>query len=156
MTTKKNVLDSLLETLTKGQQKSNAGLDKIPSAHSDLIISMILSKSSELFVDNRKRKPAYNARRKAKWSELVEELNKDLGVDYSVERVKNNYHYRVTSLKRAITRISSELKDEEDIKDLPAFQQLSEMDKQLYDAVKFNCAEIIEPTIKRKKGNLPP
>lgn len=66
---------------------------------------MILSNSTELFADNRKRKPVFNARRKAKWNELVERLNSELDVDYSVERVKNNYHYRITSLKRNINRM---------------------------------------------------
>jgi hypothetical protein len=114
---KRNVLDSLLDALTSASsnntaasptqqpaQKTNLS-DKIPSAHSDLIITMILSNSTELFADNRKRKPVFNARRKAKWNELVERLNSELDVDYSVERVKNNYHYRITSLKRNINRM---------------------------------------------------
>lgn len=49
---------------------------------------MILNNSNELFSDNRKRKPIFNARRKQKWTELVENLNQTLDVDYSVERVK--------------------------------------------------------------------
>lgn len=76
---------------------------------------MILCNSSELFADNRKRKPVYNARRKAKWNELVENLNSELDVDYSVERVKNNYHYRITSLKRNINRMTKLVKKKEEI-----------------------------------------
>lgn len=114
---KKNVLDALLDVLTSNAsseivgpikqpvQKSNLS-DKIPSAHSDFIISMILSNSNELFSDNRKRKPIFNARRKQKWTELVQQLNQSLNVDYSVERVKNNFHYRITSLKRNLSRIT--------------------------------------------------
>ncbi|KAI6243832.1 hypothetical protein M3Y99_00048100 [Aphelenchoides fujianensis] len=46
---------------------------------------------NQLFADNRKRKPIFNARRKENWKQLVEQLNKQLNCEYSVERVKNNW-----------------------------------------------------------------
>lgn len=114
---------------------------------------MILCNSNELFADNRKRKPIFNARRKAKWNELVERLNAELDVDYSVERVKNNYHYRITSLKRNINRMMNTLKDGEDVAECAAFQQLSEIDKLLYDAIKSTCLDNgSEVPTKRKKA----
>uniref|UniRef100_A0A1I7SLT6 MADF domain-containing protein n=2 Tax=Bursaphelenchus xylophilus TaxID=6326 RepID=A0A1I7SLT6_BURXY len=126
--------------------------DKIPSNHSDLIIAMILARSDELFADNRKRKPIYNARRKAKWKELVENLNQQLGMDYSVERVKNNYHYRVTSLKRNMNRQMTTLKEDVSLNESPAYQQLSEIDRMLYEAVKAANQDEFQPPIKRKKS----
>ncbi|CAD5234198.1 unnamed protein product [Bursaphelenchus xylophilus] len=113
---------------------------------------MILARSDELFADNRKRKPIYNARRKAKWKELVENLNQQLGMDYSVERVKNNYHYRVTSLKRNMNRQMTTLKEDVSLNESPAYQQLSEIDRMLYEAVKAANQDEFQPPIKRKKS----
>ncbi|KAI6175176.1 hypothetical protein M3Y99_01986600 [Aphelenchoides fujianensis] len=136
-------------------QKSSMS-DKIPSAHSDLIIAHILSRADQLFADNRKRKPIFNARRKENWKQLVEQLNKQLNCEYSVERVKNNYHYRVTSLKRNISKQLSELPEDADVEESPAYQNLSEIDRLLFHAVRSSGADATKPLIRKKKAKLEP
>ncbi|KAI6173791.1 hypothetical protein M3Y98_01120400 [Aphelenchoides besseyi] len=139
------------ESPSPGPQKNMS--DKIPSAHSDLIISMILARADQLFADNRKRKPIYNARRKENWKQLVDQLNTQLNCEYSVERVKNNYHYRVTSLKRNISKQLNEMDENVDLNEIPAYQQLSEIDRLLFDAVRSSSTEIAKPMVRRKRGN---
>ncbi|CAD5229605.1 unnamed protein product [Bursaphelenchus okinawaensis] len=149
-TTSSATTTQALEVTTKSGMN-----DKIPSNHSDLIIAMILARSDELFADNRKRKPIYNARRKAKWKELVENLNRQLGMDYSVERVKNNYHYRVTSLKRNMSRHMVSLKEDDVADQNSASQQLSDIDRMLYEAIKAANQDEFLP-VKRQKSSEQP
>ncbi|KAI6227120.1 hypothetical protein M3Y95_00693100 [Aphelenchoides besseyi] len=138
------------ESPSPGPQKNMS--DKIPSAHSDLIISMILARADQLFADNRKRKPIYNARRKENWKQLVDQLNTQLNCEYSVERVKNNYHYRVTSLKRNISKQLNEMDENVDLNEIPAYQQLSEIDRLLFDAVRSSNTETAKPMVRRKRA----